>query len=115
MRAPIRPAVVAALTAGLVAAGTVAVANPAAAADLATGGVHAPVPVLNWTDCAAEFGPGVQCATAKVPLDYDQPTGPTIDVALNRHRATDPGHRVGSLFLNPGGPGGSGRTSCQRR
>ena len=46
-----------ALTAGLVAAGTVAVADPAAAADLATGGVHAPVPVLNWTDCAAEFGP----------------------------------------------------------
>ena len=108
MRVPIRPAVVAALTAGLVAAGTVAVADPAAAADLATGGVHAPVPVLNWTDCAAEFGPGVQCATAKVPLDYDQPAGPTIDVALNRHRATDPGHRVGSLFLNPGGPGGSG-------
>ena len=110
MRIPLRPALVAARTAGLVAAGTVAVANPAAAADLAAGGVHAPVPVLNWTDCAAEFGPGVQCATAKVPLDYDRPAGPTIDVALNRHRATDPGHRVGSLFLNPGGPGGSGET-----
>jgi pimeloyl-ACP methyl ester carboxylesterase len=100
--------VVAVLSAGLVAAGTVAVASPAAAADLAAGGVHAPVPVLNWTDCAAEFGPDVQCATAKVPLDYDRPSGPTIDVALNRHRATDTGHRVGSLFLNPGGPGGSG-------
>ena len=110
MRVPLRPALIAALTAGLVAAGTVAAANPAAAADLAAGGVHAPVPVLNWTDCAAEFGPGVQCATAKVPLDYDRPAGPTIDVALNRHRATDPGHRVGSLFLNPGGPGGSGET-----
>jgi pimeloyl-ACP methyl ester carboxylesterase len=109
MRVPLRPALVAALTAGLV-AGAVAVANPAAAADLATGGVHAPVPVLIWTDCAAEFGPGVQCATAKVPLDYDRPTGQTIDVALNRHRATDPVHRVGSLFLNPGGPGGSGET-----
>jgi len=110
MRVPLRPALVAALTAGLVAVSTVAVANPAVAADLAAGGVHAPVPVLNWTDCAAEFGPGVQCATAKVPLDYDRPAGPTIDVALNRHRATDPGHRVGSLFLNPGGPGGSGET-----
>jgi pimeloyl-ACP methyl ester carboxylesterase len=110
MRVPLRPALVAALTAGLVTAGTVAVANPAVAADLAAGGVHAPVPVLNWTDCAAEFGPGVHCATAKVPLDYDRPAGPTIDVALNRHRATDPGHRVGSLFVNPGGPGGSGET-----
>jgi hypothetical protein len=90
MRVPIRPAVVAALTAGLVAAGTVAVATPAAAADLAigaaanpaaadlaTGGVHAPVPVLNWTDCAAQFGPGVQCATAKVPLDYGRPARPS--------------------------------------
>jgi pimeloyl-ACP methyl ester carboxylesterase len=104
MKVPISPA----LVAGLVAAGTVAMASPASAADLAAGGVHAPVPVLHWTDCAAEFGPGVQCATATVPLDYDRPDGPTIDVALNRHPATDRAHRVGSLFLNPGGPGGSG-------
>jgi pimeloyl-ACP methyl ester carboxylesterase len=41
-----------------------------------------------------------------VPLDYQRPTGPTIAIALARHPAT--GARVGSLLLNPGGPGASG-------
>ncbi|HEV7653977.1 MAG TPA: alpha/beta hydrolase [Mycobacteriales bacterium] len=96
-----------ALTAGLV-AGTAGVATAAPPGpDLAAGGVHAPVPTLAWTDCPG-VGPGIQCATARVPLDYDAPAGPAIDVAVARHPATDRAHRVGSLFLNPGGPGGSG-------
>jgi pimeloyl-ACP methyl ester carboxylesterase len=41
-----------------------------------------------------------------VPLDYHQPAGTTIGIALARHRAT--GTKVGSLLLNPGGPGASG-------
>ncbi|MFD8491751.1 alpha/beta hydrolase [Amycolatopsis sp. NPDC059657] len=43
-----------------------------------------------------------------VPLDYDQPSGPSTHIALNRKAATDQAHRIGSVFLNPGGPGGSG-------
>ena len=44
-----------------------------------------------------------------VPLDYDQPNGPTIQLSLVRLPAAGPAaERVGSLFLNPGGPGGSG-------
>ena len=43
-----------------------------------------------------------------VPLDYDRPRGATISIALTRLPATDPARRIGSLFLNPGGPGGSG-------
>jgi pimeloyl-ACP methyl ester carboxylesterase len=43
-----------------------------------------------------------------VPLDYDHPRGPSISLALKRLPASDPAHRMGSLFLNPGGPGGSG-------
>jgi pimeloyl-ACP methyl ester carboxylesterase len=43
-----------------------------------------------------------------VPLDYRHPRGPTIHLAVIRHRATDPGHRIGTLFFNPGGPGSSG-------
>ena len=73
-------------------------AAPAGAAE------HAPVPQLDWKDC----DDGFQCATAKVPLDYTRPHGRTIALALVRSPATDREHRIGSLFLNPGGPGGSG-------
>ena len=65
-----------------------------------------PVPKLAWHTC--EYAPDAECATAKVPLDYDQPRGATIDLAVTRIRATDPKRRIGSLFINPGGPGGSG-------
>jgi pimeloyl-ACP methyl ester carboxylesterase len=61
-------------------------------------------PVLNWQPCDNGF----QCATARVPLDYRDPHGRLIDIAVIRHLATDPAHRIGSLFFNPGGPGGQG-------
>ncbi len=69
----------------------------AAAEDAAT-------PVLTWQDCQDGF----QCSTAKVPLDYDQPSGTKIDLAVIKLPATDPGKRIGSLFVNFGGPGASG-------
>lgn len=59
--------------------------------------------VLSWKSC----GDGMQCTTAKAPLDWSKPTGPSISLALIRHRATN-GHPLGSLLVNPGGPGGSG-------
>jgi len=62
------------------------------------------VPTLTWSDC----GGGFQCATATVPLDYARPRDGTISLALIRLPATDQAHRIGSLFTNPGGPGGSG-------
>jgi pimeloyl-ACP methyl ester carboxylesterase len=65
-----------------------------------------PIPKLAWHACAE--APGYECATAKVPLDYDSPRGATISLAVSRIKATDPKRRIGSLFLNPGGPGGSG-------
>jgi pimeloyl-ACP methyl ester carboxylesterase len=49
------------------------------------------------------------CATLAVPLDYTQPSGRTIGIAMIRWRADLGGSRIGSLLLNPGGPGGSGR------
>jgi len=55
---------------------------------------------VNWTDCGA-----AQCATIQVPLDYEAPGGPAIDLALTRVPAT--GKAIGSLLVNPGGPGGS--------
>ena len=47
------------------------------------------------------------CARVRVPLDYARPTGPQIELLVARKRATDPARRIGSLFMNPGGPGGS--------
>jgi pimeloyl-ACP methyl ester carboxylesterase len=58
---------------------------------------------LDWQDC----GDGFECATVRVPLDYDRPSGRTIELALVRLPATDPARRIGSLFVNPGGPGNS--------
>ncbi|GAA2482932.1 alpha/beta fold hydrolase [Winogradskya humida] len=60
-------------------------------------------PKLHWYAC---YG-WAQCATAKVPLDYDHPYGAQTTIALLRVRATDQKHRIGSLFVNPGGPGAS--------
>jgi hypothetical protein len=62
-------------------------------------------PSLDWTPCADN----AECATLPVPLDYAHPDGKTIEIALLRTRASDPSRRVGSLLVNPGGPGDAGR------
>jgi pimeloyl-ACP methyl ester carboxylesterase len=59
--------------------------------------------VLTWTSCQG----GMQCSTAKAPLDWDDPGAGEIELALIRKPATT-GNRLGSLLVNPGGPGGSG-------
>ena len=59
---------------------------------------------LRWTSCGGSF----QCSKLTVPLDYSQPSGATISLAVIRLRTADRATRLGSLVLNPGGPGGSG-------
>jgi pimeloyl-ACP methyl ester carboxylesterase len=59
-------------------------------------------PTLDWAPCD-----GLECATAKVPLDHDEPAGEQISLALVRRPAGDPSRRIGSLFVNNGGPGNS--------
>jgi len=63
-----------------------------------------PTPKLGWYSCYDY----AECATVKLPLDYDQPRGAKIEIAVLRVKAKDQQHKIGSLFLNPGGPGGSG-------
>ncbi|MGV9879738.1 alpha/beta hydrolase [Streptomyces sp. NPDC003006] len=68
---------------------------------------------LDWGGCKAPEGgtapgSGWQCATLKVPLDYAEPDGETIGIALIRAKSTGKGDRIGSLVFNFGGPGGSG-------
>jgi pimeloyl-ACP methyl ester carboxylesterase len=58
--------------------------------------------VLQWESC----GDGMQCTSAKAPMDWENPAAAEIELALVRHPAT--GDRLGSLLVNPGGPGASG-------
>ena len=67
----------------------------------AEGGGSAPSPLPN--------GDEWECATMKAPLDWAEPEGDTIGIALIRARASGPASgRIGSLVFNFGGPGGSG-------
>ncbi|MFJ9783341.1 alpha/beta hydrolase [Amycolatopsis sp. NPDC101161] len=61
---------------------------------------------LAWTSC----GEALDCAHLTVPLDYAAPDGPAITVGLLRHKATK--RRIGSLVVNPGGPGGQGTSTA---
>jgi len=73
---------------------------------------------LTWGSCAgygsSDLGkmamgvPGVQCARMDVPLSYSEPDGPSVQIAVVRKPAQGPGQRIGSLVINPGGPGASG-------
>jgi pimeloyl-ACP methyl ester carboxylesterase len=55
---------------------------------------------VTWHNCG-----NADCATMKVPMDYGQPDGATVDLAMARVKAT--GDKIGTLFVDPGGPGGS--------
>ncbi len=63
-----------------------------------------PVTGVRWAPCQD----GLQCGSVAVPLDYFTADSPTVEIAVARHPAEDPAARVGSLVINPGGPGGSG-------
>ena len=58
---------------------------------------------IAWTGC----GENLECANVRVPLDWARPNGRSIRLAVIRHLASRPDERIGSLFFNPGGPGGS--------
>jgi pimeloyl-ACP methyl ester carboxylesterase len=65
---------------------------------------------MRWGPCdEAPDDPTLQCATLAVPVDWSRPTGEKIDLAVARRTASNPAARIGSLLVNPGGPGGSGR------
>lgn len=108
-------------TTGLAAAATLLLAGctpasppPGAGADANLGAYL--VQELDWGACddtatsAADAelftNPGLECASVRVPLDYDDPEGARAQVALLRVPAT--GEAEGSLLIDPGGPGGSG-------
>ncbi|MFJ6623197.1 alpha/beta hydrolase [Kitasatospora sp. NPDC091335] len=65
---------------------------------------------LRWERCDAGRPAAFECAKVRVPLDYRDPTGRTIDIAVSRVKAGSAKQRHGALLINPGGPGGPGLT-----
>ncbi|KJY31169.1 tripeptidylaminopeptidase precursor, partial [Streptomyces sp. NRRL S-495] len=69
-----------------------------------------PTAPLVWTDCPADpsgapVDPRLRCTTLTVPLDYREPRGRTIGIAVSRLPTAKPGLRRGILVHNGGGPG----------
>jgi pimeloyl-ACP methyl ester carboxylesterase len=64
---------------------------------------------IDWQPCGSN-----ECGTLTVPVDYREPDGETIDLNLERTLAGDPDARVGSLVVNPGGPGAPGTTMAEQ-
>ncbi|MGW2396004.1 alpha/beta hydrolase [Kitasatospora sp. NPDC001664] len=65
---------------------------------------------LRWERCDVNGDARLECTEVRVPLDYADPGGRTIGIAVSRVRAGDPAKRRGVLLMNPGGPGGPGLT-----
>ena len=92
-------------------------ASPAVAGkpDRPLGTNGAAVPEIEWSACPAatpeeaEALAEFSCSVVDVPLTYRKPDGRQIELALGLLPATDQAHKLGSVFWNPGGPGGSGR------
>ncbi|MFE7622089.1 alpha/beta hydrolase [Streptomyces sp. NPDC057509] len=114
-RRPFRTLALALGTAGLLISGCSSGSSSSGAASPAQAASVSPSPVpaalksyyaqhLSWRDCGVS---GFQCTTMKAPLDYAKPDGGEIKLAVSRKKATGPGKRIGSLLVNPGGPGGS--------
>jgi pimeloyl-ACP methyl ester carboxylesterase len=67
---------------------------------------------IQWASCQAapsdesRIPPGAECGMLSVPVDYAKPDGDVAQIAMIRFKAT--GEKIGSLIINPGGPGESG-------
>ena len=62
-----------------------------------------PAPI-EWDD----FNDAVDVATIEVPVDYQNPNGPRFELFVARYNALDQERKIGSLLVNPGGPGFGG-------
>ncbi|MGP8296484.1 alpha/beta hydrolase [Streptomyces inhibens] len=83
---------------------TLTAAAPVARAEAATA-----VPALTWRPCAEPGGlAGKECTELPVPLDYRDPDGPQLTLAVSRVRSERPAVRRGTLLMIAGGPGSSG-------
>ncbi len=89
-------------TAGSTPQASIPIAEPAGPPPTTLAGYYAQT--LRWQACDKVF----QCARLLVPFDYHRPAWRRFSLPVIRLRATGPAQRIGSLVVNPGGPGGSG-------
>lgn len=95
--------------------------TPGSGTPSSTPGVGPSVAAIDFEDCTDRIRPQLGdapifdrlsfgCGIMPVPVDYAKPTGDTLDIAVLRLHLTaqTPSKRIGSLVINPGGPGGSG-------
>jgi pimeloyl-ACP methyl ester carboxylesterase len=75
--------------------------GPVGEPDPAGGGAPAGRSQLRWQEC----GPRFDCGTIEVPVDWTDPAGPTVELFVKRYVTADRENRIGSLLVNPGGPG----------
>lgn len=93
------------------AAATLALIAPAAPALAVPAAATSPSASLVFGACPADIAqsfPALTCANLSVPVDYTRPFGASVSLLVTKHAAKDPAKRLGSLVLNPGGPGGGG-------
>ena len=100
-----------ALAVTVLAAGTAVAALAPVTAAAGASERSAPSPAISWTGCGTQL----ECARVSVPLDWAHHGGRTITLSVIRHLASHPGQRIGSLFVNPGGPGDSGVAAVAER
>ena len=63
-------------------------------------------PTIRWSNCSSDDPVGIQCGFITVPLDYEHREHGTLELGMVRLSSTQ-SPRLGTLFYNPGGPGGA--------
>lgn len=96
------------VTAACVALATSPVVAGEPVAATSSGSWGPPPTTIAWTACGEGADPAAQCGTVAVPLDYDRPRAGSVTIGLARIAASNANQKLGTVFVNPGGPGGSG-------
>lgn len=63
---------------------------------------------IEWSPCSDDTSEVLLCATIEVPYNYQEPDGNQFSLSMVKHPATQPSKRIGSMLVNPGGPGFGG-------
>lgn len=91
--------------------------SPAMASSAGTSAEGGPaMPTIDWGNCdkPVSLPWGAECGQMKAPLDYSQPDAEQVTLTLARIKAYDQAARKGTIFINPGGPGGSAVKAVRR-
>ena len=63
---------------------------------------------IEWNTCEGSTSTEVECGNIEVPFDYSDPDKGSFVLYVKKHNAANPADRIGSMLVNPGGPGFGG-------